>query len=293
MKTKVKKLVALLLALGLFCLVGCDALDEFTAPKETVTARPTVRVTVPEGFTVYKIAQLLEEKGVCSSDDFIAAVNAPAADNALGNTFAAAIPNAAERPFLLEGYVFPDTYDFYVGETAEKALDRFLSNMNAKFTPDDYARAEELGYTMDEIIIIASLIQAEAGTKKDDAKVSAVIHNRLGSKDLPRLQLDASYKYLDKLENDDEGEAAIPDAREKYDELYNTYVCKRLPAGPICNPGKGSITAALYPATLEETDGVAYYYYFSYAGKNFYYSTNYADHNREYNIRRYWKTATG
>lgn len=289
MKIKVKKLVALLLALGLFSLAGCDTLDSLTAPKETVTARPTVRVTVPEGLNVYRIAQLLDENGVCSTEDFIDAVNTPPADN----TFAAAIPNAEQRIFLLEGYVFPDTYDFYVGEPAEKALDRFLSNTKAKLTPADYARAAELGYTMDEIITIASLIQAESGIKKEDPKVSAVIYNRLNSKDLPRLQLDASYGYLNDLENDDDGDAAVPGAREKYDELYNTYVCKRLPAGPICNPGKGSITAALYPATLEETDNVAYYYYFTYAGQNFYYSATYADHSKEFKIRKNWNTPTG
>lgn len=290
MKIKMKKLVALLLALGLFCLAGCDTLDKLTAPKETVTARPTVRVTVPEGFTVYEIAQLLEEKGVCSSADFVAAVNVPPSDNA----FAAAITNAGDRPFLLEGYVFPDTYDFYVGEPADKALERFLSNTKTKLTQADYERAAKLGYTMDEILTIASLIQAESGLKREDAKVSAVIHNRLNSKDLPRLQLDASYKYLDKLAKKyEDGKAVIPNAREKYDELYNTYLCKKLPAGPICNPGKGAVTAALYPATLSQTDNVAYYYYFTYAGQNFYYSATYEEHNREFNIRKNWNTPTG
>ncbi len=289
MKIKVKKCIALLLALGLFCLAGCDTFDKLTAPKVTVTARATVRVTVPEGLAVYEIAQLLEKEGVCSSADFIAAVNAPPP----GNVFAAAILNAGERPFLLEGYVFPDTYDFYVGEPAEKALGRFLSNMESKLTPADYARATELGYTMDEIITIASLIQAESGIKEEDAKVSAVIYNRLASKDLPRLQLDASRDYLNELQNDKDGDAVIPGARKKYDALYNTYVCKRLPAGPICNPGRGSIAAALYPATLEETDNVAYYYYFTYAGQNFYYSTTYEEHSRELKIRKNWNTPTG
>lgn len=289
MKIKSKILAALTVALCVLSLAGCGTLDKITAPKETVTARPTVTVTVPEGYTVAQIAQLLEEKDVCASADFISAVNAPPADNA----FAAAITNADQRPFLLEGYVFPDTYEFYTGDTPQKALGKFLSNMKTKLTDSDYTRAAELGYTMDEILTIASLIQEEAGLKKEDPKVASVIYNRLGSKDLPRLQLDASYKYLDKLENDDEGEAAIPGAREKYDAFYNTYVRKGLPAGPICNPGKTSIDAALYPATLAETDGQAYYYFFTYAGRNYYYSTTFKEHDREYNIRRNWKTPTG
>lgn len=284
MKIKMKKLIALLLSLGLFCLAGCDTLDKLTAPKETVTARPTVRVTVPEGFTVYEIAQLLEEKGVCLSVDFVAAVNAPPSDNA----FATAIPNAGERPFLLEGYIFPDTYEFYTGDSAQKVLGKFLSNMKAKLTDGDYARAAELGYTMDEILTVASLIQEEAGIKKEDAKVASVIYNRLDSSEFPRLQFNVTFEYLDKYV-----EPVIPSAREKYDALYNTYVCKKLPAGPICNPGKDAIDAALYPATLDETDNNVYYYFFTYAGWNYYYSTNFKEHSKEYNIRKNWNTPTG
>ena len=260
---KIKLFAVLAAAIILLSFAGCAVLDKITAPKETMTARPTVRVTVPEGFTVYQIAMLLEEKGVCPSADFIAAVNAPPANN----IFAAAIPNPAERPFLLEGYVFPDTYDFYVGEPAAQALDRFLNNMKAKLTDADYTRAAELGYTMDQILTIASLIQEEAGMPVEDEKVSSVIYNRLSSKDYPLLQLDASYEYLDLSV-----EPFITGGREKYDKTYNTYVCKALPAGPISNPGRASIDAALYPADT------AYYFYRTDKNRNFYYAETYQGH---------------
>jgi len=278
--TRMKMKITLILAaaVSLFFLAGCGILDDVTAPKETTTARPTVRVTVPEGYTVYQIAMLLEEKGVCPAQDFIDAVNNPPADNA----FAAEIKNGKDRPFLLEGYVFPDTYDFYVGEPAARALGRFLSNTKSKLTDEDYARAEELGYTMDEILTIASIIQKEAGLPSEDKKVSSVLHKRLNSKNFPRLQFDVTIHYLNNLADNHD-----PNAREKYDDLYNTYVCKGLPAGPIANPGRTSINAALYPA---DTD---YYYFFTYAGLNFYYSTNFAEHSREYNIRKNWTTPTG
>lgn len=260
---KIKLFAVIAAMLSLLSLAGCDILEQITAPRETVTARPTVRVTVPEGYTVYQIAQLLEENGVCPSKDFIAAVNTPPADN----IFAAAIPNAGERPFLLEGYVFPDTYDFYVGEPAAQALDRFLNNMKAKLTDADYTRAAELGYTMDQILTIASLIQEEAGMPVEDEKVSSVIYNRLSSKDYPLLQLDASYEYLDLSV-----EPFITGGREKYDKTYNTYVCKALPAGPISNPGRASIDAALYPADT------AYYFYRTDKNRNFYYAETYQGH---------------
>jgi len=260
---KIKLFAVLAVILSLLSLAGCGILDKIIAPGETVTARPTVRVTVPEGYTVYQIAMLLEEKGVCPGTDFIAAVNTPPADN----IFAAAIPNAAERPFLLEGYVFPDTYDFYVGEPAVNALDRFLSNMKTKLTDADYARAAELGYTMDQIITIASLIQEEAGMPAEDVKVSSVIYNRLGNKNYPLLQLDASYEYLD-----NSVEPLISGGREKYNDTYNTYVCKGLPAGPICSPGRASVDAALYPADT------AYYFYRTDKNRNFYYAETYDGH---------------
>ena len=283
-KNKTKILRTLALVLALVFLTGCGTLSRYTTPKETVTARPTASVTVPEGYTVYQIALLLEEKGVCTSADFIAAVNNPPADNA----FAMAITNAEQRPFVLEGYLFPDTYEFYTNESAPRVLGKFLGNMASKLTQDDYTRAAELGYTMDEIITIASLIQEEAGFKNEDPKVSAVIHNRLGSDKHPRLQLNVTFDYLDLSV-----EPIMPDARDKYDALYNTYVRKGLPVGPISNPGKTSIDAALYPATPAETDDEVYYYFFTYAGWNYYYSTSFEEHAKEYEIRRKWDTPTG
>lgn len=275
----VKRWIALILSAVIFCgAAGCSRLSGEEETEETATSRRTVRVTVPEGFTVYQIAKLLEEKQVCSAEDFIEAVNNPPE----GNVFSSGIGNPGERPFLLEGYLFPDTYDFYVGEAAPKALGRFLKNMKSKLTPEYYERAEELGYSMDEILTIASIIQEEAGFPAEDKKVASVLHNRLSSKSFPRLQFNVTFEYLDKSVA-----PVFTGARKKYDGLYNTYVKKGLPAGPITNPGKISIEAALYP---EDTD---YYYFFTYAGFNYYYSETYEEHSREYAKRRNWTTPTG
>lgn len=264
MKIKTKIIAALVVSLSLLYLAGCGALDQFTAPKETVTARPTVTVTVPEGYTVYQIAQLLEEKGVCANTDFIAAVNDPPTDN----TFAAAITNADQRPFLLEGYVFPDTYEFYTNEPAQKVLGKFLSNMKTKLTDSDYMRAAELGYTMDDILTIASLIQAEAGFKKWDSLVSSVIYNRLRSDSYPFLQLDATNRYIK-----EDGNPEVAAYNEKFAKYYDTYKCKKLPAGPICNPGRDAIIAALNP---EETG--FYFYCTDLKTGIFYFAVTYDEH---------------
>jgi len=269
---KMKILAITALAVCLLCLGACKLpLNKTTGP--TVTARPTVRVTVPEGYTVYKTAKLLEEKKVCAAADFLAAVNAPPA----GNSFAAAITNAKERPFLLEGYVFPDTYDFYVGESAQSALGRFLANMKSKLTAADYEQAAKLGYTMDQIITIASIVQAESGFSAQDPKVSSVLHNRLNkSGSFQHLGFNTTFEYLD-----NSVAPVIKNARAKYNALYNTYVCKGLPAGPICNPGLSAIHAALYPAVTD------YYYFLTDKNRNYYYSKTYAEQMKLWSKYKY------
>ena len=238
-----------------------------TPPQTTAQSAPsTVWVTFPEGKTVLQIAQLLEENGVCGAADFLQAVQESDAD------YAAAL-RGQDRPFLLEGYVFPDTYEFYEHESATTALSRFLSNANRKLTDERVARAAELGYTMDEIVTLASIIQAEAGVPVEMPKVSAVLHNRLqrGMK----LQCDVTYIYLEKT--------VVPylcpdgwddEVYEKYADLYYTYRVDGLPLGPICNPGSEAITAALYP---EQSDNL---FFVTDADGNYYYAKTYEEHQR-------------
>ena len=233
----------------------------------------TVRVTFPEGWTLREIAARLEENGVCAASDFMALTT----DKEYLATLNYKIFEGMDTEnvaFYLEGFVFPDTYDFYKGESAQMALSRFLKNADKRITEEHMKRAEELGYTMSEIIALASIIQEEASDPKEMPYVSSVLHNRLNSPSYGKLQCDVSIHYVNDnitdspyLEGDTSGFA----------EHYNTYKCDGLPAGPICNPGLAAIEAALHPA---ETD---YFFFFTDADWNYYYNHDYSTHQKMYN----------
>ena len=241
-----------------------------TKPAETAPTEPlTVTVTLPEGFTVVQIAEKLEENKVCSASEFIALTNNYEYIQTLGYSFTDLITEPENRAFYLEGYIFPDTYEFYKGESPERALRRFLDNTDRKLTAEYKQRAKALGYTLDEIITLASIVQEESFTNASVKNVASVLHNRLASPSFRRLQCDVTIHYINDYVTNSKhlsGDTSV------YAELYNTYKCDGLPAGPITNPGLAAIEAALYPA---ETD---YYYFVTDGNWNYYYSSTYAQH---------------
>lgn len=262
-KRMIKKFISIFVsALLLFGFSACKAKRPDTTQKEPTTSH-VVRITFPEGSTVAQIAQLLGDNGVCSAEEFMAAVNNPASLEG----FPFAIPNPEERAFLLEGYVFPDTYEFYRNESAASALKRFLKNTENKLAGIS-KRCDELGYTVDEILTLASIIQEEAGDPAEMDKVSSVIHNRLNSRSFPKLQCDVATFYLRDYVKPYTDEVRY----NELTELYNTYKCEGLPAGPITNVGTDAINAALYPA---ETD---YYYFITDSEGDYIYAETFREH---------------
>lgn len=253
-------IVAVLIGGGL--VVGnSDLFTEETTTEPIVLA--TTRITFIEGSTLTECFKLLEENGVASFDDLMnVAQNYSFADYKIYSD----IPDDKNRCFKLEGYLFPDTYDFFLDEAPESVIARFLSNSDVKITDEMRARATELGYTMDEIIIIASIIQAEGAFENDAATIAGIIYNRLD--DGIKLQMDSTYFYVEEDIASYVGEENVGE----YKEIYDTYTCYSLPQGPVCNPGMFAINAALYP---EETD---YYYFCHDKNGNTYYATNYSDH---------------
>ena len=216
--------------------------------------KATVKFTVPEGYTIAGIAKVLLEKGLITSDSqlFDAAKTGDAFTNFAFINDAAMTQNAVSRAYLLEGYLFPDTYEVYADASVETILIKMLNRFNDVFTDEYRARAQELGMTLDQVVTLASLIEREAQAPDDFAKVSAVFHNRLNS-DMP-LQSCASLSYVLGITK-----YTFTDAERASDSLYNTYKYNGLPVGPVSNPGKAAIEAALYPNEQFVSEGYLYF----------------------------------
>lgn len=232
----------------------------------------TVRITIPEGLTVNEILDLFQQKGVGRKNDFIEALQGFEYDYKFVEQLS--IENISELRFntdisyRLEGYLFPDTYDFYINENPISAINKLLVNFNKKFDEEYYVRAEELGYTIDEIITIASMIEKEGNNPNDYYYISSVFHNRLKSSQYPFLNSDATLQYAS------EKRSGLYDLDTALDHPYNTYKYRGLPPGPICNPGIQAIDAALYP---EKTN---YYYFYTKKNGETVYTRTYEEHQR-------------
>ena len=221
----------------------------------------TVRIAIPEGFTLSQIGDRLEANGVCKKTDFI--------DAAQNYDFSyyplvKAISPDEHRYYKLEGYLYPDTYDFYIDMKPEDAVGKFLRNTESNIM-DDYSYD---GMTTDQIVTLASIIEREADDPDDMKKVSSVFHNRL--KAGQRLEADATIVYVESYIKPNIGYA------DTYNAYYNTYKCSALPAGPICSPGADALDAAAHPA---DTD----YYYFITANGQYYYQKTYDEHEEKLN----------
>ena len=243
------------------------ALKTKKKPTETVT------LMIPEGATAQQIGQLLEDNYVCKKKDFERYIN----DRIDKFDFEEQVVDDENRFLLYEGYLFPDTYEFYViddikegrntdtYEWAKNAADKMFRNFENKITRQMKARMKEIGLTLDETIILASLVQKEGTNEENMSMVSSVFHNRLANSErFPLLQSDTTYTYIDNCIK-----PAIPEnGGSLYDDIiaaYDTYTHEGLPVGAICNPGLEAINAVLYPADtdyfyfLASKDGVFYY----------------------------------
>jgi len=217
--------------------------------KGDIVAPATFRVTIPEGFTVEQIADRLVQAGGVKKEDFLNAVQNPALWS--GSDWTGQIPQDGKLRYLLEGYLFPETYEIKSGSSAADIVNRMLAELDRKLDqlPEDWMDVmEERGLTLHELLTIASLVEREVVVDAERPIVSSVIQNRLKKK-MP-LQIDATIQYsLDKPKE------KLTEDDLKVDSPYNTYLNPGLPPGPIANPSFKSIEAALYP---DDTD---YLYY--------------------------------
>lgn len=209
----------------------------------------TVTITIPEGFTWDLIAKRLEANGICSAEDFY-----QACQNYRPKSFS--IPTDENRPFKMEGYLYPATYTFQKNSDAEDVL---IEMLNAY-------RNNTGGNLTDTELIVASIIQMETRSPEHMSIISGIIYNRLEQG--MQLQMDSTREYI----NDYVTDNPLLSDTAKYAELYNTYKCVALPAGPICSPGVDAIYAAKNPT---QTDYL--YFFFGNDNEN-HYSTTYEEH---------------
>lgn len=274
-----KKTISILMCMAMMLLLcSCErggGIPFLSTKSKTTLPDNTVTVTFPEGYTVLQIAEKLEENNVCTAEAFLAACQKPVAD--------IEIKNSEERVYLLEGYIFPDTYEFYYDSDPDTVINKFIENYKSKVTDDMKQRAQVLGYTMDQMLTLASIIQKECDADIDEcADVSSVFHNRLKDPaSFPKLQSDVTTFYITENLKDvlgyQEGVELGSQNEEvqKYMQLYSTYYCNGLPAGPICNPGLKAINAALHPSSTD------YLFFLTDAsGENFYYASTISEHNK-------------
>ncbi len=280
-----KRFISLLLCFALIFALSSCAKEEPTevydpdSPTKTQSSQSiteedgnTVRFTVPEGYTLVKIAGELEEKGICGADAFIsAAQNFDTSEYSVLSS----VGTGEKLCFPLEGYLFPATYNFEKNSEPVKVIDEMVKATQSRFDDSMLARAKELGYSVHEILTIASIIEKETYTDEQRALVSSTIHNRL--KKHMKLEYDVTVKYCTGVIDEQ-----YPDKTDYYKNYYNGYRCDGIIAGPICNPGLASINAALQP---EETD----YLYFVIDTKEPHHSAFAADYNEHLKNVEKWK----
>jgi len=212
----------------------------------------TVKVTFPEGFTTEQIAARLEANNVITAEAFL---NALETIDISSYTFLDGV-SVKDRDHRLDGYLFPDTYEFDIKANAEDVIYKMLNRFNELYLPAYYEMAEEMGLSVDDVIVLASIVEREAKLKSDRPKIAGVFINRLNSSDknLKKLQSCATIRYVHKkLYNEDL--INILEEHEKEDDPYNTYMYDGLTPGPICSPGIESIKSVL---KYEKSD----YYFF-------------------------------
>lgn len=199
-------------------------------------AMVTKKITFPEGYTMRQIFKKLNDEGVCDYDELM--------DAAANSTFNYSFLEGTEKGDAnrLEGFLFPDTYEFYEGMPAATAINKLLEVFHYKMTAEMLEWQKESGYTMREIVTIASMIEKEAANDTEQYTIASVIYNRL-KKDWP-LQIDSTTLY----EYPDHEGAPTAEMLAK-DSPYNTRISKGLPPSPICSPGITSIRAALQPSS--------------------------------------------
>ena len=223
------------------------------------------RLTVPEGYNIYQVAQLVQAAGFGSADLFIKRV-----------TSADVVRDLNINAETLEGYLFPDTYFFPKDADPRAVSIAMVKRFNEVFSSQWRARADELGYSIHQVVTLASIIEKETGAAHERELISSVFHNRL--KKGMRLEADPTVIY-----GIEEFDGNLTRKHLQTPTPYNTYTIRGLPPGPIANPGRAALQAALFPADTK------FLFFVARGDTTHQFSTNLKDHQaavRKYQLRR-------
>lgn len=212
----------------------------------------TVSITFREGISLYEVSQLLQDNDVCSADEFIYEFNS---EN-FGYDYENEISTSAEKYYKNEGLFFPETYSFYVDDSAYNVVRKIREQFEKVMQENDlYTKIEKTGMSFEEVIILASIVQGEAANTDDMKNVASVFINRLNAPDkFPKLQSDATDNYYTNVIAPQNGDTT---SLEMFRDAYDTYAKNGLPSGAIGNPGLDAILAVV------DAPKTNYYYFCS------------------------------
>ncbi|MGA8942387.1 MAG: endolytic transglycosylase MltG [Thermoactinomyces sp.] len=247
-------------------------LEKFATGKENV-----VTVTIPEGWDATKIANRLDQKKEgFDKEKFLSLLN----NKEPKYNFEMQIAKNANRPYKLEGYLFPSTYDFPKNASEEEIINMMLAQFAKRVEKLQIRKQLESGrladsnMTLDKLVTVASLVEREGKAKEEYPRIAGVIYNRLKSTDNQKLRIDATFLYITQLKEEWKN---VPFHQLKYREHpYNTYIVKGLPPGPIANPGEQALMAALKP----EHHKYEYYVTKGDGTGTHYFAETYSEHTR-------------
>ena len=274
--------LAIVMLLTAVCACDGGSVQEPMQPTQN-EGPATVRVTFPEGQNIMQMSQRLEKNGVCSAADLVAQMNST--DYSADYSFLPSFAELEGREYKLEGYMFPDTYDFYVGESADSVIRRFLNNFRNRIpqelmdacasTGDFYGQS----MSFDDIIIMASIVEREINVPSEMPGVAAVFYNRMkypggtvsGSATGGYFQSDATKFYPYVYDTVPEG----------FVSEYNTFNVKGLPKGPICCPSYNAIYGSIYPDNSNEA-----FFFYTDINKKVYYAVTLKEHQANWKYCR-------
>lgn len=246
-----------------------DIVKELTTVKDL---RETVSVTVFEGSTIIKISKIVEAAGFCTAQDFIDIVE---------NTdwsqfrFYQYVEDDVNKPFKMEGFLYPETYEFYPEATAYDIAEKMLAQFDSLITDEMYAQMEQQGFTLQDVVTIASYVEEEAGDPINQPDVAAVFLNRLkeGSP-YPKMESDVSYYYMR-----EQIEPYLGVGRDQspveMQQAVNTYLCTGIPITPVSSPSITAINAVLNP-----TPDSPYYFFLTDLTGKYYYAETWEGHTK-------------